>query len=206
MRYDQPPYPCPGCGQPRLISTPEECGSGQPVAYCPSCPAQDAKGNPLGVLVLSWAGAVREVLRRADKTVGEDLDCLAGLVPRESREGIGVEIQECWAEQTRHRGGGGSSSSKGRKKDPKGGGKWLGTNDDQRTGDEGDLARTTRRKPQSRLTSSVHSARLDGARRRKLQALAAAQGVSESEAIGAAIEVAHAVEQARPEKSNGGDQ
>lgn len=199
MRYDQPPYPCPGCGRPRLISTPEECGSGAPVAQCLTCPAQDAKGNPVGVLVLSWAEVVREVLRRAGQTVGEHLDSLAGLVPRESRESIGVQIQECWQEQTRRRGGSGGSNSKGRKKDPKGGGKWLGTNDDQRTGDEGDLARTTRRKPQSRLTSSVHSARLDGARRRKLQALAAAQGVSESEAIGAAIEIAHAVEQARPQ-------
>lgn len=200
MRYDLPPYPCPGCGQPRLISTPEECGSGQPVAYCPNCPAQDARGNPVGVLVISWSDAVREVLRRAGRPVCEDLDSLAGLVPRESREGLGVEIQECWREQTRHRGGSGGSNSKGRKKDQKGGGKWLGGNDDNRTGAEGDLARTSKRK--SRLTSSVHSARLDGARRRKLQALAAAQGVTESEAIGAAIEIAHAIEQARPTQSS----
>lgn len=195
MRYDQPPYPCPGCGNPRKISTPEDCGSGQPVAYCPNCPAQDAKGNPLGVLCLSWAEVVREVLRRAGKSVGEELDSLAGLVPRESREGIGVEIRECWQEQTRNRGGKGGSSSKGRKKSVKGGAVFLGGNDD---GGEDKKRDKGVRGPKSNLKSSVHSARLTGPDRRELQGLTEKLGVSESEVLVQGVRLLAAVEAARP--------
>lgn len=207
MRYDHPPYPCPGCGQARKLSLPapgdltgsvSSGGTGQPVAYCASCPAQDARGNPIGVLAITWSEAIRESLRRAGKSVAEDLDSMAGLVPRQSDESIGLEIRQCWAEQTRSRGGkGGSSSSKGRKKNRQGGAVFPGSTAEVRGDDQADRTRTSKAKPKRKLTSSVHSARLDGTRRRKLRELQESRGASESEAIGQAIDLAHAVETAR---------
>lgn len=160
-----------------------------PVMFCRhGCPAQEA------VLCLSWAEGIREARRRAGLPVADHLDGQAGLFPRESNDSIGLEIRQCWTEQTRNRGGKGGSSSKGRKKDPKGGVTFPGSNDDNRTGEEGDIGLT---RPKSALTSSVHSARLTGDQRRKLRDLQEKRGTNESETLGAAVEVAHALEEAR---------
>lgn len=193
MRYDQPPYPCPGCERPRVLDPETSC------VVCLTCPAQDHRGEPIGVLCLSRAEVLREQLRQQGRPVAEELDSMAGLAPRESRESEDADVRACWADQVRHRGEGGGGSSKGRRKDPRGGAVFPGSgNDDHRDGSEGDCSRTTRSALGKRaLTSSVHSARLSGEQRRLLRELAAWQGCSESEAICQAVEVAHEIERAR---------